>query len=370
MPKVSHPEISGRRKSIFETLRRGQGEKSKTRVIFAPLYKINFPKLQMQDLHQFQESFDAFLRKNQFHTPPKELYEPANYILSLGGKRLRPALLLAGHYLFDDNYEASLPAAFAVEVFHNFSLVHDDIMDAAPLRRGQPTVHTKFGLNAGVLSGDAMLVLAYDFLLKTESPALLELVRRFNQMAIQVCEGQQMDLNFETQQRVTIEEYLQMVEMKTAVLVACALEIGALIGGASSTDARLLYEFGRNLGIAFQLQDDILDAFGDPEKFGKRTGGDIAQNKKTYLFLKALEVAPAEMAKRLSVLFSLQTQQEEQKIEEVLELFNQLNIKELTEKKKDEYWQESLLALSKISAPPNRTALLHGFAAALMNREF
>ncbi len=324
----------------------------------------------MQNLHQFQEAFESYLQDNKFNNTPTELYEPVNYILSLGGKRLRPALVLAGHYLFDDKIEKALPAAMAVEIFHNFSLVHDDIMDAAPLRRGQATVHSKFGLNAGILSGDAMLILAYDFLLKSEGVASLDLMKTFNQMAIQVCEGQQMDMNFETQQLVTIEDYLKMIELKTAVLVACSLEIGALIGGANPKDAAALYEFGRCLGIAFQLQDDILDAFGDPKKFGKKPGGDIVQNKKTYLYLMALEIAPIEVANKLKSLFTNETLEETNKIKAVLEIFDDFNIKNLTEEKKAYYWKKALLALSSVNSLPDRKLLLENFATALMNREF
>ncbi len=324
----------------------------------------------MQNLHQFQEAFESYLQDNKFNNTPTELYEPVNYILSLGGKRLRPALVLAGHYLFDDKIEKALPAAMAVEIFHNFSLVHDDIMDAAPLRRGQATVHNKFGLNAGILSGDAMLILAYDFLLKSEGVASLDLMRTFNQMAIQVCEGQQMDMNFETQHLVTIEDYLKMIELKTAVLVACSLEIGALIGGANPKDAGALYEFGRCLGIAFQLQDDILDAFGDPKKFGKKPGGDIVQNKKTYLYLMAIEIAPMEVANKLKSLFTSETSEENNKISAVLEIFDELNIKNLTEEKKAFFWKKALMALSSVKSLPGRKSLLENFATALMNREF
>lgn len=324
----------------------------------------------MQNLHQFQEAFESYLQDNKLNNTPTELYEPVNYILSLGGKRLRPALVLAGHYLFDVKIEKALPAAMAVEIFHNFSLVHDDIMDAAPLRRGQATVHSKFGLNAGILSGDAMLILAYDFLLKSDGVASLDLMKTFNQMAIQVCEGQQMDMNFETQQFVTIEDYLKMIELKTAVLVACSLEIGALIGGANPRDAAALYEFGRCLGIAFQLQDDILDAFGDPKKFGKKPGGDIVQNKKTYLYLMAMEIAPIEVANKLKSLFTSETLEENNKINAVLEIFDELNIKNLTEEKKAYFWKKALMALSSVNSLPDRKSLLENFATALMNREF
>ncbi len=338
-------------------------------VIFAPNQN-HIPYQFMQNLHQFQVAFESYLKNNEFKNSPKELYEPSNYILSLGGKRLRPAILLAGHYLFDDEVQKSLPAAFAVELFHNFSLMHDDIMDAAPLRRGQLTVHKKFGLNSGILSGDAMLVLAYESLLQTESPQIVHLMKRFNQMALQVCEGQQMDMNFEKSQNVSIEEYLRMIELKTAVLVAAALEIGALIGGARKEDAEALYEFGRNLGIAFQLQDDILDAFGDPKKFGKKTGGDIAQNKKTYLYLKALEIAPTAMADKLKALYTSQSMGEADKISAVLEIFEQLNIKKLTAEKKEEFWKYSIQALVSANTLSGRKAMLEKFAADLMNRDF
>ncbi len=324
----------------------------------------------MQNLIQFQKTFELYLRNNEFVSAPKELYEPANYILALGGKRLRPAILMASHYLFNDQVENALPAAFAIEVFHNFSLVHDDIMDVAPLRRGKPTVHNKYGLNAGILSGDVMLIKAYESLLTTTSPRLLDVVRAFNQMAIQVCEGQQMDMNFETQPTVTIAEYLKMIELKTAVLVAAALEIGALIGGASKEDASALYEFGRNLGIAFQLQDDILDAYGDPKKFGKKSGGDIVQNKKTFLYLKALDTATKELAEELTGLFSKKSWDETEKIATVLKIFDQLDIKNLAEKKKEEYWLHSLKALESVNASAERRLILEQFANGLMNRDF
>lgn len=258
----------------------------------------------------------------------------------------------------------------AVEIFHNFSLVHDDIMDAAPLRRGKPTVHHKYNLNAGILSGDVMLVKAYEFLLQTDSPFVAELTRIFTKMAIQVCEGQQMDMDFETQANVSIEDYLKMIELKTAVLLGCAIELGALIGGASKKDAELLFDFGRNLGIAFQLQDDLLDAFGDPKKVGKKWGGDIVQNKKTYLYLKALELAPKEIADKLALLYNVDTEKESNKINVVLEIFGQLGIKSLTEQQKEVYWLKSLKSLEAVNADPSRKRLLENFAIALMNRDF
>ncbi len=323
----------------------------------------------MQTLHQIQQRFEQYLQSNKFSAPPLELYEPVDYILSLGGKRLRPAVLLMGHYLFDDSIEKSLPAALAIEVFHNFTLLHDDIMDAAPLRRGQPTVHEKYNLNTGILSGDVMLIYAYDFLLRLDHPRLNEILRIFNRTAIEVCEGQQMDMNFERRNDVTIEEYLKMIELKTSVLVAGALKIGALLGGASTKDAQSLYEFGRNLGIAFQLQDDVLDTFGDPEKFGKKTGGDIAQNKKTFLYLKALEVADLETKSALISCFNSSGIDEATKIRGVIGLFNRLNIKKLAEDEMKRFQEIAMNHLTQIEAASERKKLLECFAELLMKRE-
>lgn len=247
----------------------------------------------MQSLDNLAITFQNYLEKHHFEGTPKELYEPINYILSLGGKRLRPLLALMGCDAFGKNYQEALPIAMAVEVFHNFTLLHDDIMDAAPLRRGKPTVHTKFGTNVGILSGDVMMIYAYKFLHQLERKDLLPFIGDiFNQMAVEVCEGQQMDMNFETRRDVSLAEYVRMIEFKTSVLLAAALQMGALVGGATPTEARYLAAFGRHVGIAFQIQDDILDTFGDAAKFGKKVGGDIVQNKKTFLVLKTFEIAP------------------------------------------------------------------------------
>lgn len=324
----------------------------------------------MQTLNQIQEIFERYLEVNKFDRYPPELYNPVNYILSLGGKRLRPAVLLMSHHLFDDQSENALPAAFAIELFHNFTLMHDDIMDAAPLRRGKPTVHHKYGLNTGILSGDVMLVLAYEYLGRLHSPNREKILDVFNRTAIEVCEGQQMDINFETRLDVSIEEYLRMIELKTSVLVAAAMKIGALTGGASDEDAYAIYEFGRNLGIAFQLQDDLLDAYGDPEKFGKKVGGDIAQNKKTFLYLKALEVADDSAKEHLKTLFSSSGAQENEKIEEVMQLFNQLKIKDLTEEEKQRFQTLAFENLERVSVSKDKKMILERFATALMQREF
>src|SRR5690606_31980665 len=214
---------------------------------------------------------------------PKSLYDPLHYILSLGGKRIRPILTLAAAQMFSDNYKAAMPQSIAIEMFHNFSLIHDDIMDKAPLRRGKTTVHKKWNTNTAILSGDLLLIKAYEQLAQCKPNYLPEILHVFNKTATQVCEGQQFDMDFETAQTVTVNNYLEMIRLKTAVLLGCSLQIGAIIGAANQNDAQNCYTFGENLGIAFQLMDDYLDAFGNPEKFGKQVGGDILANKKTYL---------------------------------------------------------------------------------------
>lgn len=322
----------------------------------------------MQYIQPFQQAFHDFLDGNPFHKEPENLYVPADYIMGLGGKRLRPVLLLLGHYLFDDRYQDSLPAAMAVEVFHNFTLVHDDIMDAAPLRRGNPTVHQRFGLNAGILAGDVMLIRAYQYLLELDRPHLLpRILDVFNRLAIEVCEGQQMDMDFEQAEEVRIEDYLKMIELKTSVLIAGALKMGALLGGAGEENAGLLYEFGRNVGIAFQLQDDILDAFGDPEKVGKKPGGDIAQNKKTFLFLKALELGNPEEKAHLKAWFSSSDSPE--KIEKVLGLWEKLGIRRYAEEAKNRFQDQAFLALEQVGADETKKRLLRELAGELLMRE-
>ena len=325
---------------------------------------------QMQQVAQLQILFKSYLSDHQFSQSPKGLYDPVNYILSLGGKRLRPVLLLMGCNLFDDEVNQALPAAYAVEIFHNFSLLHDDIMDEAPLRRGHPTVHVKYNQNTGILSGDVMLVYAYEFLAQLgEKVNILKVLKIFNQLAIGVCEGQQYDMDFEQRDDVTIDEYLKMIEQKTAVLIAGGLQIGALIGGASKEDAQHLYEFGRNVGIAFQLQDDILDTFGDPEKFGKKVGGDIAQNKKTFLLLKAYECCDEQQAKQLRILMNKGTQDEEGKINEVKSIFNELEIRQQSEQLMETYLQLAFSHLEKVEVGEIRKKPLKDLANQLMGRE-
>ncbi len=324
----------------------------------------------MQSFSQVQQVFQNYLDENQFEAAPSELYHPVNYILSLGGKRLRPIMLLMAYNLFREDIEKALPAAYAVEIFHNFSLLHDDIMDQAPLRRGKPTVHIKYNTNAGILSGDVMLIYAYKYLMKVENQKrIIDLINLFNKAAVEVCEGQQYDMNFEKQTEVSIVEYLKMISLKTAVLLAGALKMGAVIADATAKDSRLIYDFGKNVGIAFQLQDDILDTFGDPQKFGKRVGGDIIQNKKTYLVLRALELADESTKTKLKRLLSEHSENENLKVEEVTKIFDQLNIQTEAEQVKEEYLQKAFDSLDAVSVADKNKTVLRGLADRLMKRE-
>ncbi|MEM9362658.1 MAG: polyprenyl synthetase family protein [Bacteroidota bacterium] len=306
---------------------------------------------------------------NRFTTKaPERLYEPMAYILGLGGKRMRPVLTLMSVEVFGGQIEQALDAALAIEIFHNFSLVHDDIIDDAPLRRGKTTVHEKWDVNTGILSGDAMLIKSYQFFEGYEPTTFKKLVSLFSQTAIEVCEGQQYDVDFEARNNVTIPEYLKMIEYKTAVLVATSLKMGAIIAGANETDADAIYSFGRELGIAFQLQDDFLDAFGDPKTFGKQVGGDIIENKKTILYLKALEYASSEDRAELEKLFSEKQKDTEYKIERAKEIFKQSGSVDYLKQAIAGYTQEAFLSLEKISAPEENKKLLRRFGEELMNR--
>jgi geranylgeranyl diphosphate synthase, type II len=324
----------------------------------------------MQTLRQIQVTFQQYLDAQTLAKQPANLYYPIDYIMQLGGKRLRPALLLMSYNLFATDITRALPAAYCIELFHNFTLVHDDIMDAAPLRRGKPTVHTKWNLNTGILSGDAMLILCYDYLLAAKAGRKLsEIIAIFNRTAVEVCEGQQHDMDFEQRTDVTIEEYIAMIALKTSVLLAAALQIGALLGGASKKNAAHLYEFGKNIGIAFQLQDDILDAFGDPVLVGKKTGGDIVQNKKTYLVIKALELADKPTADTLFQWMHTPTTHETTKIQAVLAIFNQLSVRTAAEAAQAHFLAKAFQHLEKVNVAPEKKNILTDLANELMLRE-
>ena len=296
---------------------------------------------------------------------PEELYKPIEYIMQLGGKRLRPVLTLMANQMFGGESPKAIKAALAIEMFHNFTLVHDDIMDNADIRRGQPTVHIKWNQTIAILSGDLMMIKATDLLCETETNNLRTLISVFNKTAAEVCEGQQWDMNFETQSNVTEQDYLKMITLKTAVLLGCALKVGALIGGANADDANHLYEFGKNIGIAFQLQDDILDSFGEGDKVGKKIGGDIAANKKTILLIEALNSANGEDKDELYYWLGAKS---EEKIEALLGLYAKYNVRDKAEQLKEQYLQLAFEHLKQLSIPAENTLLLKQTAIDLMER--
>ena len=304
-----------------------------------------------------------------YNEEAEKLNDPVKYILSIGGKRLRPVLALMACNLFNDKIDDAVIPAAGLEVFHNFTLVHDDIMDHAPVRRNLPTVHSKWNLNQAVLSGDVMAFIANECFLQTPEHCMLKVFRVFNKAAIEVCIGQQLDIDFEKAAIVSHEEYLRMIELKTAVLLAASAKIGAIIGGSDDREANLLYEFGRNLGLAFQIQDDLLDIYGDIKVFGKILGGDIISNKKTYLLVKALEIASVEQAKQLHEQFALKEFDPEIKVKTVVEHYNQLNIKNISENLANDYINTAFSLLDKIRVINERKTELAGIASSLIGRD-
>ena len=322
----------------------------------------------MEKIKQLQQDFADFLAKIDFDKQPKELYEPISYTLLQSGKRLRPMLCLLANELFDGDEQEALWPALALETFHNFTLIHDDIMDKAPLRRGKETVYQKWNADIAILSGDAMLAQAFQYALKPKKGA--EVAQQLGKVAIEICEGQQMDLNFETLGNVTIPEYLEMIQLKTAVLLATALQMGATVAGAPANDIQRLYDFGINMGMSFQLQDDILDLYSDVAVFGKRHGGDIADNKKTYLYLKALELASDRDRKRLEYLFTLRIDHdEEEKIEEVQAIYDSLHVKEAVEAVMLDYDRRAFEALEAVGLPEEKKKHLRAYAELLSGRK-
>ena len=321
----------------------------------------------MEKIKQLQQDFADFLAQTDLNGQPKELYEPISYTLMQSGKRLRPMLCLLANEMFDGDAQDALWPALALETFHNFTLIHDDIMDKAPLRRGKETVYQKWNADIAILSGDAMLAMAFQYALKPKRGA--EITQQLGKVAIEICEGQQMDLNFETQGNVTLDDYLEMIRLKTAVLLATALQMGATVAGAKESDVQRLYDFGINLGMSFQLQDDILDLYSDVAVFGKRHGGDIADNKKTYLYLKALELASDRDRKRLEQLFTLHIDHdEEEKIEEVQGIYDHLHVKEAVEQVMLDYDCKAFEALKAIDLPEERKKHLRTYAVLLSGR--
>ena len=320
------------------------------------------------DISNYQKDFIEYLTSTKWVKEPVNLYEPIEYIIKLGGKRMRPVLTLMAADIFSGAYQKAMPAALAIEVFHNFTLIHDDIMDDAPLRRGKDTVHEKWDLNTGILSGDAMLILAYQYFENYEPVVFHKLAKLFSKTALEVCDGQQLDVDFETRSDVTIEEYINMIRLKTSVLVAAALKMGALVSNTSETNANLIYEFGLNLGLAFQLQDDYLDAFGNPETFGKQVGGDIMENKKTFLYLKSLEVANEQDRSKLQFYYNQKLADNSYKITEVLRIFEQNDIPILIKEQIQKYTEKAFETLFSINISDQKKQILKNFGVSLMDR--
>ncbi len=320
----------------------------------------------MHTFLQLQQLFEQHLAEQHFSNTPANLYDPCRHILQLGGKRVRPAICLLAHELFSDLNSDAFNAAVAIELFHNFTLIHDDIMDQAPLRRGMPTVHTKWDMPTAILSGDVMNIYAYKALNNISSTYLHKVLNVFNQTAIEVCEGQQMDMDFESRIDVSIDNYIHMITLKTSVLLAASLQIGAILGGATDGTAHLLYEFGKNVGISFQLKDDYLDAFGNGDKIGKQVGGDIKSNKKTFLLLKAQELATGENATKLA---SILLNNSETKVQDMLAMYTELDIQQHAQKAKEHYSNLAFEILEKLPVQEVRKQELRNVADWLLNRE-
>lgn len=321
----------------------------------------------MDQIAVLQDRIELALTTLELPSEPRHLYEPIAYTLSNGGKRMRPLLVLIGCKIFDGNIEEAIHPAIGIELFHNFTLLHDDIMDKAPLRRGMKTVHEKWNNHVAILSGDAVFIKAYQELVQTNPQVLPSILSDFNRTALQICEGQQMDMDFETSEDVSIESYLKMIGLKTAVLLATSLKIGASIGGASMKQAELMYDFGLNAGIAFQLQDDILDVYGESQKVGKQKGGDIIANKKTFLLLKAMELAKGETATRLNA--ALAASNDKEKVSSVTAIYAELGIRELAEKCMWEYYNKGISSLENVNGDEKWLATLRAFSNGLMHRE-
>jgi geranylgeranyl diphosphate synthase, type II len=321
-------------------------------------------------MNSFEElSSEFLLRFNKRHFPaePASLYEPADYFLGLGGKRVRPVLCLMGNELFDEIHPDAYHAATAIELFHNFTLIHDDIMDKAPLRRGMPTVHEKYGSSTALLTGDAMFAMSYDYLNRIRSPNLHKIIHIFNRTALEVCEGQQIDMDFEKKERVSMTEYLKMIELKTSVLLAASLQTGAILGGAGDGNQQHLYQFGLHLGLAFQVQDDYLDAFGDPLKFGKQIGGDILANKKTFLLIRAMELA--NDTQRATIRELMQPDSTD-KVNRMLTIFRECGVDTWAHELKEEFIRSAFQHLDDIAVLSSRKKPLKELATFLVQRDY
>jgi geranylgeranyl diphosphate synthase type II len=321
----------------------------------------------MQSFEQLSSQFSTFFNQAHFPAQPESLYRPAEYFLELGGKRVRPVCCLMGNELFDEILPDTWQVATAIELFHNFTLIHDDIMDKAPLRRGMETVHTKYGEPTALLAGDVMLVVAYDYLNKVKSGHFHRIISLFNTTAKEVCEGQQLDMDFEKQATVSLDAYLKMIELKTSVLLAASLKLGAILGGAGEGNLHHIYEFGKNLGIAFQVQDDYLDCFGDPAKFGKQTGGDILSNKKTFLLIRALETATGKDQQELTELLNSNPAD---KVQRVLAIYKNTGVDQWAMELKNKFLHQALQHLDDIAVLSKRKEPLKQLADFLIQRDY
>ena len=319
--------------------------------------------------NELLEKINHHISELKFTRQPEGLYEPVSYVLSLGGKRIRPLLMLMAYNLYKEDVEQIFSPATGIEVYHNYTLLHDDLMDKAEMRRGKSTVHKVWNENAAILSGDAMLVLAYQFMAACPSASLKEVLDLFSMTALEICEGQQMDMEFESRKDVSEAEYLEMIRLKTSVLLACSLKIGAVLAGASQEDADRLYDFGINLGVAFQLKDDLLDVYGNPEVFGKNIGGDILCNKKTYLLIKAFEQADEQQRRALSFWIDADTYVPEKKITAVTALYDEIGVKNLCESLMEEYTFRARAALLSVAVSDERKQALKELMEQLMFRE-
>lgn len=318
---------------------------------------------------EIQEKVNAYIASLPYERKPKSLYDPIEYVLAAGGKRIRPSFVLMAYNLFHDDVDRILPVATALETYHNYTLLHDDLMDKADMRRGRPTVHKKWDDNTAILSGDTMLVLAYEHLAKCDTKYLKPALDLFTETALEVSEGQQFDMEFETRNDVAEEEYIEMIRLKTSVLLACALKMGAVVAGASDADANALYAFGEKVGLAFQLQDDLLDVYGDPKVFGKAIGGDITSNKKTFMLINAFNRADAGTRAELERWTTATDFDPAEKIAAVTEIYNRLGIDKLAEQRIKEYFEQSRLHLDELSVSDDRKAVLREYTERMMNRK-
>ena len=324
----------------------------------------------MYHLNYYLEQVAQLFAEEQFVAEPVELYEPIDYTLRLGGKRIRPTLLMAANAMFGGSDDTVRGAALGIETFHNFTLLHDDLMDRSPLRRGQPTVYRKWDENTAILSGDTMYALAWRYFLRQPSPRLQEILNCFNETAIEVCEGQQYDMNFERRSDVGIDDYMMMIRKKTAVLLAGALKIGALYAGAPDSEVQKIYDFGIHMGLAFQLQDDLLDGYGDVAVFGKQTGQDIRDNKKTYLPLRAMEMANKDQQIQLAVLFSSkEADDEEKKVKQVMALYDEIGLRDEVKRAIDDEFKKSIRTLDSIQVDEERKTALREMLSTLEGRK-